>query len=81
MISWTRNGGGALAYSVVHVRDQRNEKKGCFLRLNAILENRNYGSKCDYFQEKGLFIRKLRSYISNVPKKSCLGLKSDAKIV
>ena len=39
---------------------KENVKKGCkFLRLNAIFENRDWGSKCAYFQEKGVFLDSL----------------------
>ena len=39
--STDKPGGGHSNNSVVHMRDQRKAKKGCFFRLNAIRANRN----------------------------------------
>ena len=74
----TGGGGGGLNTSVVHIHDQRNIKNGLFLRLNAILENRNYGTKFTYFLERVPFefhyghlgvIFKLLYFTLHVPQK------------
>ena len=53
---FSRIPGGHSNYSAVHMRVQRNAKKGFFFRENAIHANRVYWSKCAYFGEKGSFL-------------------------
>ena len=51
----TPGGGGHSNNSVVHMRNQRTWKNGCFFRLKAIHANHVYGLKFAYFWEKGSF--------------------------
>ena len=84
-----RGGTRILVLYTCATRETR--KKGCFLILNAILENHDKGSKSVCFQEKGSFFYSIRGrlgVICQIPlfhqtystKKPCLGGKIGCKI-
>ena len=74
-----KNPGGHSNNSVIHMRDQRNMKKGLFLRLNAIRGNRIYGLKMRPFLRKRVLLDSIGVIVQNHPKKACLGVNLEAK--
>ena len=73
-------GEGHSNNSVVHMHDQRNEKKGLFLRLNMILGNR--GQNVPIFKKQGPFwilLGALRGIFQMFQKQLCLGGKIKCK--
>ena len=56
-VSWSESGGREHKNTgVVHMRNQRNTQKECFLRLNTICKNRDWASKrACFLKKKGLF--------------------------